>query len=311
MVATAIAFAFSISWLPASVRADGGVLEINQTCAIQTGCFSGDDPGFPVSILAAGSYRLTSNLVVPDADTTAIGVGNSTVSNVDIDLGGFEIRGPLSCPGSPAICAAAQGSGRGVVLTITPENRGNSVRNGSITGVGNVGVTLGQGGTISSVGVSWSGQIGVLTGERGQLRDVVATENGFSGILVGSLSTISSAIAQRNGQSGISAASAVRIRDSVAHDNVQSGISCGEGCVVTHSISRHNGSTGISAGPASTVYHNSVVSNGGWGVTLGASATMGNSTLVDNANSGQVTGGRLQGENYCKDIGANTNDQCF
>lgn len=39
-----------------------GVLEINQTCAVQTGCFSGDTPGFPVTINATGSYRLTSNL---------------------------------------------------------------------------------------------------------------------------------------------------------------------------------------------------------------------------------------------------------
>ena len=39
-----------------------GVLEINQTCAVQTGCFAGDSPGFPVTITQPGSYRLTSNL---------------------------------------------------------------------------------------------------------------------------------------------------------------------------------------------------------------------------------------------------------
>jgi hypothetical protein len=32
-----------------------GVLEINQTCAVQTGCFSGDTAGFPVTISASGA----------------------------------------------------------------------------------------------------------------------------------------------------------------------------------------------------------------------------------------------------------------
>ncbi|MDG2051443.1 MAG: hypothetical protein P8M78_14920 [Myxococcota bacterium] len=35
-----------------------GVLEINQACAVNTGCFSGDAAGLPVTITAAGSYRM-------------------------------------------------------------------------------------------------------------------------------------------------------------------------------------------------------------------------------------------------------------
>jgi len=30
--------------------ASGGVLEINQSCAVNTGCFTGDSAGFPVEI---------------------------------------------------------------------------------------------------------------------------------------------------------------------------------------------------------------------------------------------------------------------
>ena len=33
--------------------ASDGVLEINQTCAVQTGCFTGDTAGFPVTIWQA------------------------------------------------------------------------------------------------------------------------------------------------------------------------------------------------------------------------------------------------------------------
>jgi hypothetical protein len=53
-----------------------GVLEINQACAVQTGCFAGDTAGFPVTIDGGvgKSYRLTANLVVPDVETTAIEV---------------------------------------------------------------------------------------------------------------------------------------------------------------------------------------------------------------------------------------------
>jgi len=46
-----------------------GVIEINQARALAGG--PGDEPGFPVTIYASGSYRLTSNLSV-GSDTDAI-----------------------------------------------------------------------------------------------------------------------------------------------------------------------------------------------------------------------------------------------
>jgi hypothetical protein len=54
--------------LPPAAYAAEGIAEINQTCAVQTGCFAGDSPGFPVTIdgSAGGSYRLTSDLSVAD-----------------------------------------------------------------------------------------------------------------------------------------------------------------------------------------------------------------------------------------------------
>ena len=62
--------------LTAPALASDGVIEINQTCAVQTGCIDnsggiGDTPGFPVTIEIPGSYVLTSNLVVSEkvADT--------------------------------------------------------------------------------------------------------------------------------------------------------------------------------------------------------------------------------------------------
>ena len=52
--------------LAGPVLAVDGVLEINHTCAVQTGCFSGDTAGYPVTIdgTAGRSYRLTGDLIV-------------------------------------------------------------------------------------------------------------------------------------------------------------------------------------------------------------------------------------------------------
>ena len=47
---------------PAPALADAGRLEINQICAVETGCFPGDAAGFPVTLTTPGSYALTGNL---------------------------------------------------------------------------------------------------------------------------------------------------------------------------------------------------------------------------------------------------------
>jgi hypothetical protein len=54
----------------------------------------GDTPGFPVTISQPGSYRLDSNLTVPDVNTTAILI---TANNVTLDLNGFSIIGSTQC----------------------------------------------------------------------------------------------------------------------------------------------------------------------------------------------------------------------
>lgn len=41
--------------LAAPIVASDGVLEINQTCAVNTGCFEGDEAGFPVLMKTSGS----------------------------------------------------------------------------------------------------------------------------------------------------------------------------------------------------------------------------------------------------------------
>ena len=97
--------ALVVATVPAG--ASDGVLEINQAC-IETGCFPGDDPGFPVQV-GAGSYRLTSDVTTADTDTTAIVISSNRGSST-LDLGGFTLSGRYVCSASPPDCAIGTGT---------------------------------------------------------------------------------------------------------------------------------------------------------------------------------------------------------
>jgi hypothetical protein len=84
-----------------------GTIEINQTAALRGGITTSDAAGFPVTIDAPGSYRLTGNLTVPNQNTDAIVVD---ADDVTIDLGGFTIRGAAACSGSTG-SVSCSGSG--------------------------------------------------------------------------------------------------------------------------------------------------------------------------------------------------------
>src|SRR5438128_5729077 len=74
--------------LSCNIYAVDGVVLIDQNRALAGSVTFGDAPGFPVTLSQPGSYRLSGNLTVPDANTTAIEV---TANNVTIDLNGFSI----------------------------------------------------------------------------------------------------------------------------------------------------------------------------------------------------------------------------
>ncbi len=93
---------------PGAMGSDG-VLEINRSCAVQTGCFPGDAPGFPVTLTAAAparSVRLTGDLTVVTGADTAIDV---SVNGATIDLGGFRIVAPAVCSGVPVTSCTNSG----------------------------------------------------------------------------------------------------------------------------------------------------------------------------------------------------------
>src|SRR5262245_12785083 len=73
-----------------SYAADGVVL-IDQAAVLAGGITPGDGPDFPVQITVPGSYRLSSDLVLP----TSGGVQGVLIQSNDVtlDLNGFTIHG--------------------------------------------------------------------------------------------------------------------------------------------------------------------------------------------------------------------------
>lgn len=103
---------------------DHGVRIITQDAANLGNVTAGDTPGLPVTISESGSYRLGSNLILPDGDTTGIEI---TAQLVTVDLHGFSIIGP-----------DAPGNGAG----IRSQGIGTTVVNGAVLDVGSIGVDL-------------------------------------------------------------------------------------------------------------------------------------------------------------------------
>src|SRR4051794_26927322 len=98
--------------IPSGLYAVDGVVLIDQNRALAGNLTPGDTPGFPITISAAGSYRLSGNLTISDANTSAIVI---TAENVTLDLNGFAILGPVVCtvPVETTVCNSS-GTGVGI-----------------------------------------------------------------------------------------------------------------------------------------------------------------------------------------------------
>ena len=240
ILATLVLLSTSIS------MATDGVIEISQTCAVGPGCFSGDSPGFPVTISVAGSYRLTSSLVVPDDDTDGIRI---STSDVGIDLNRFAVI-RSACLNQNSICRPNSGTGSGIETTTT-NSRGISVRNGSVTGVGDIGVSLGEQAEVSDLLVRW---------------------NGGAGIVVGLGSKVSDTVVFGNGSDGIDSDSGSSVSDNTIYDNDGDGIETGSGCSVQRNTVRSNLGVALRLGSQSAYRENTLTGNGGGCVLGGANA---------------------------------------
>lgn len=326
--------------LPGQVDASDGVLEINQAC-IAGGCFAGDPPGLPVQITSPGSYRLTSNIVLPDLFSGAFLIQGD---NVTLDLNGFEIRGVNTCSfnqDDDIVCSfSLVGHGifadNGIVRT--------EVRNGSVTGAGATGVVLGDQSTVRNVRTSQNGLGGIHLLGAGTILDCVASQNGggnspsqYPGIRATSASRIQGNSSYQNAGNGIQTADGSLVHGNVVYENDEHGIfvngfrssvqrntvyrndedgindNNGGGTTIADNTVSTNLQDGIQAGTGSAVLRNTVRLNGGGdgpggvGLNLMDHATYSGNTITSNVTN-QVVGGVNLGGNYCVGTGTVSSD---
>ena len=279
--------------------ASDGVLEINQTCAVETGCIDhsrgiGDTEGFPVTIEIPGSYVLTGDLVVTDPNKDGIFIATSPIA---VDLNGFEIRGPLDCTGFGSTVTCDPGTGRGIRAEghprITVVN-GSVIKFGSdgvlvagrsrIEGVvsernGGNGIDAGDDSVISGARANRNAGRGIEVGNAAVVSNSTSSQNGSSGVSTGSGATVSSTTARANGGPGINVSSGSTVRGCSVHANTGLGISTFSpfsGAVIEDNAVNENGSSGILAGEGSTIRGNSVTANLGTGILAAGALVQGN-----------------------------------
>jgi hypothetical protein len=292
MRATSLIAALLLCAAPA--LAVDGVREINQTCAESTGCFLGDTAGFPVTITAPGSYRLTGNLTLTDADTDAIVV---TGNDADIDLNGFAITGITVCNAS----CTNTGTGRGIA-TPSFAVRGVSVHGGTVSQMGETGVALGRQARVEDVRAISNGGWGIIVSAGSQVLRCVVARNGTGGIVGGGLiadNTVSFTLGTEPGISGDGV-----VRGNHVSSGAAAGIAVGNGSLVSGNTVSANVGDGIQGNDGTRMIGNTLYLNSGFGILFGGPGGYSDNTILESvAGVKTVSGpGVNLGGNQCNGV---------
>jgi parallel beta helix pectate lyase-like protein len=276
--------------------APAAVVEITQDTATG-GIDPNDAAGFPVTITAGGVYRLAGNLTVSDSSKSGFDI---KADNVELDLNGYTLQGPIHCDGTPVTCSQA-GNGRdgfgvevddelgGVIEENLPTN--TVVRNGVIRGFASGGMRLvSPGATVEDLRIEQNNLVGIQMERLGVIRRNVVTTNGGVGIDAGF--------------SGLS------VYENVVGLNLSDGMHIGPGCTVLRNTIFGNKGVGI-GGPSTsagdggaTLLENNVSSNTGLGLSVPSGLQVGYASNAFTLNNGgnasaQVSGGVEIGNNLC------------
>lgn len=253
----------TVGWLIASAggaQAVDGTILITQARALTGNVTPGDAAGFPVTISQPGSYRLASNLTVPNENTTAIEI---RANSVTLDLNGFTIEGPVKCedPGGGVIVCDKNGSGFGVVTGTNVFH--TVVVNGTVRGMGFLGMQL--------------------NGES-QVRHVQVIGNAHGGLRGAANSNVSENVVSSNGGDGI---------------NILAGL----GSLVTANVVFFNTGRGITIATGGVITGNTVTGNTGIGLDLDTTTGYSNNVVNfnggGNVSGGIQIGGNVCGNALC------------
>jgi hypothetical protein len=240
-----------------SALATDGVIEINQAKVLAHG-------GFPFTISQTGSYRLTSNLVVPNSNTTAIKVN---ISDVTIDLNGFSIIGP-----------GAAGSGIGIDAT---NQHLITIYNGEVAGMGGTGIDTGHSSRIERMRLLVNGGSGIVCSDGCEVSHNISNNNLGDGIVLNGRGQVSSNVTQFNNDVGILAGINSVISDNSVNNNGKIGMAVYGGVIVRGNAVGQNGVFGLICYASASGYADNVF--------------MGNSTNVANGTAVCVN----LGQNLC------------
>ena len=274
--------ALFVAAIPATALAGSSfIIKINLSTAMNGNVTPGDLAGFPVTITRPGTYQLEGNLDLrKQLNPQNVNAIQVTADDVTIDLGGFEIIGPVTCSGRPLVCTPAGGTGDG----ISSSNRNVTVMDGTIRGMGDDGVVLNDNAIVKSLRVLNNGGDGIAADDASIVENCTASSNGDQGIQVG--------------QGGI-------VRGNTVSDNHQQGILANQGSLVTGNAVFRDDDDGIQISGAGTVTNNTVSNHmGHFGLLLGAGSGYGGNVLRDNNgptgnNNAQVSGGLQISTNVC------------
>jgi hypothetical protein len=259
---------------------------------------------FPLIISQPGSYRLKSNIVVPDAATTAIQLD---ADGVTIDLNGYSISGPTVCSGTPVTSCAPSGGGSGIVGG--SGGRDVTIVNGTVRGMGNDGISVAERARIEKVRLVSNGNNGIVANGNAIIDDVVTQQNGNDGISLGTSSVVTHNTAFGNAGTGVNLADWCVVTGNTANFNGYAGVSCINSCSLTGNVVHQNGGspaigsgTGLDTNGNSAVIGNVATNNAVAGLAIGSTSGYGNNVV--NGNNGgnafqQVFGGSQIGTNVC------------
>jgi hypothetical protein len=245
-------------------------------------------PGNPAALYVIsqpGSYYLTGD-VTGVAGKTGIVI---TVSNVRIDLNGFNLKG-------------VPGSLNGVYHQGTSPSNAEII-NGSIINWGQSGVKFDQqpvtGARFRNVRVADNGLYGITTSSSARIEQCVAASNGNTGFQFGSNSIVTDCQATSNGGHGFDGLSGVNLDRCTANGNTGSGIRLGMNSTVTNCLAGSNTANGLDLLWGCRASRCTANNNSSYGVFMAGGCALTESTAVQNATSGVRITGTLSTVSRC------------
>jgi hypothetical protein len=244
------------------------------------------------NVTAPGSYYLTSNITAPaGADGIVV-----NASNVTIDLNGFSLTG--------------QGGDQGTGINVQGTQTNLCVKNGTITGFNNAGISGDIGSSrFEKLIIDAGGVNGITMSDDNEVRDCVITHNFNTGINMKNGCRIVQSIVTGNNGYGIIGIDGSTIESCTVANNGAVGVTVHYGSVVRNCTVRANGASGILFSSGSQIIGNTIDANGnrGLGTSDTASRIEANTCTYNGAGGMSITGNGVNiiVRNTCRGNGPN------